>query len=70
MKFLVQRHGQPPLEVEGERLRIKIGLDHYELRDQQGSLVVRIEEHDGKLEQDLAMFPMGGNSVRLKGGLR
>jgi hypothetical protein len=33
-------------------------------------LLVRLEEHDNGLALNLAMFPTGGNGVRLKGGLR
>ena len=76
MKLLIHRPGQPPLEVEGDRVSITCGRDNYELREQQGHgrdgscLLVRLEEHDGSLALDLAVFPNGGNSVRLKGGLR
>jgi hypothetical protein len=76
VKLIVRRAGEPPIEVEGERVDIFCGNDHYELREQTGHgkdgtyLLVRIEEHDGKLALDLAVFPTGGNSVRLKGGLR
>ena len=70
MKILIERHGMPPIEVEGGvRIRILCGKDYYELREQ-GGLLVRLEEHNGGLAMDLAMFPQGGNSVRLKGGLR
>ena len=58
-----------PIEVVARRVRVMIGADHYELREQDG-LLVRLEEHDGGLAGDLAVFPTGGNSVRLKGGLR
>ncbi len=65
-----------PIEIEAGRVRIMIGPDHYEMREQVGHgrdgscLLVRLEEHDGALAGDLAVFPNGGNSVRLKGGLR
>ena len=76
MKLLVHRPGEPPVEIEGDRVRITCGRDNYEMREQVGHgrdgsyLLVRIEEHDGALAMDLAVFPNGGNSVRLKGGLR
>ena len=76
MKLMIYRANEPPLEIEGERIRIACGRDNYEMREQQGHgrdgsyLLVRIEEHDGSLALDLAVFPNGGNSVRLKGGLR
>ena len=70
MKLVVERKGQAPLEIEGAvRVRVVCGPDHFEFREQ-GGLLVRIEEHDGGLATELAMFPSGGNSVRLKGGLR
>jgi hypothetical protein len=52
------------------------GDDHFEMREagsqrgERGGLLVRLEEHDGGLALDLAVFPMGGNAVRMKGGLR
>lgn len=55
--------------MEGDRVRVMLGKDHFEMREQDG-LLVRLEEHDGGLAMDLAMFPNGGNAVRLKGGLR
>jgi hypothetical protein len=69
MKLLIHRHDAAPLEVEGDRVRILVGRDHFEMREQDG-LLVRIEEHDGGLAMHLALFPAGANSVRLKGGLR
>lgn len=69
MKLVIYRHGEPPIEVEADRVRVMCGLDHFEMRDQ-GGLIVRLEEHDGGLASDLAVFPGGGNTVRLKGGLR
>ena len=79
MKLLIHRHGEPPLEIEScDRIRIDCGRDGYELRDSPDplaadsdkSLLVRLETHDGSLAVDLAVFPSGANSVRLKGGLR
>lgn len=70
MKIVIHRHDAEPIEIEGERVRVTCGRDHYEMREQQGSLLVRIEEHDGSLAMALAVFPNGGNSVRLRGGLR
>ena len=76
MKILIYQPGATPLEVEGTHVHVTCGLDHYELREQLGHgrdgsyLLVRLEEHDGGLGQDLAVFPNGANSVRLKGGLR
>lgn len=76
MKLLVHRYDGPPFEIEGDRVRIMCGKDHYEMREQVGHgpdgtyLLVRIEEHDGGLALDLAVFPYGGNAIRLKGGLR
>ncbi len=69
MKLLVEREGKPPIEIEGVRVRVMCGRDHFEMREQ-GGLLVRIEEHDGGLAMDLAVFPQGANAVRLKGGLR
>lgn len=69
MKLIIEREGAPPVEIEGVRVRVLCGNDHFEMRDQ-GGLLVRIEEHDGGLATDLAVFPMGGNAIRLKGGLR
>ena len=69
MKITIYRRNDVPLEVEGDRLRVMCGLDHFEMREQDG-LLVRIEEHDARLEHTLAVFPGGGNIVRLKGGLR
>ena len=76
MKLIIYRHGDAPIEVEADRVRVMCGQDHFEMREQQGhgrdgsSLLVRLEEHDGGLAGDLAVFPNGGNAVRLKGGLR
>ncbi|HSN25520.1 MAG TPA: hypothetical protein VLT45_04520 [Kofleriaceae bacterium] len=71
MKLIIHRKGQAPLEVEADRVHVHHGPDHFELRGHTlGGVLVRIEEHDGGLTGDLAMFPEGGNSVRLKGGLR
>ena len=76
MKLVIYQHGAAPIEIEADRVRVMCGQDHFEMREQQGhgrdgsSLLVRIEEHDGGLAGDLAMFPNGGNAVRLKGGLR
>lgn len=69
MKLLVTRPDGPPIEIEADRVRVFCGPDHFEMREQDG-LLVRIEEHDGGLALNLAVFPMGGNAVRLKGGLR
>ena len=76
MRLIIYQHGDRPIEIEAERVRVMCGQDHFELREVIGhgkdgsSLLVRIEEHDGGLAMDLAMFPNGGNAVRLKGGLR
>ena len=76
MKLMIERDGAPPVEVEGVRVRVMCGDDHFEMREQTGhgsdgsSLLVRLEEHDGVLAMDLAVFPYGANAVRLKGGLR
>jgi len=69
VKLVIERAGQAPLEIEGFRVRVFCGLDHFEFREQ-GGLLIKIEEHAGGLATDLAVFPNGGNSVRLKGGLR
>jgi hypothetical protein len=69
MKLVLYRPGGPPIEVEAERVRVMCGQDHFEMREQDG-LLVRLEEHKGKLGLDLALFPAGANVVRLKGGLR
>lgn len=70
MKVVIYRNDGPPITVEGERIRVTRGNDHFEMRDQQDSLLVRIEEHDGGLALDLAVFPSSTNGVRLRGGLR
>lgn len=70
MKIVIYRSDGPPVEVEGERVRVRRGPDHFELREQQDSLLVRIEEHDGGLALDLTVFPTSANGIRLKGGLR
>ena len=76
MKLVIYRHGDAPIEIEAERVRVMCGQDHFEMREQHGHgrdgscLLVRLEEHDGGLAMDLAVFPNGGNAVRLKGGLR
>lgn len=69
MKLVIYQHGGAPIEIEADRVRVMCGQDHFEMREQ-GGLLVRLEEHDGGLAMDLAMFPNGGNAVRLKGGLR
>lgn len=76
MKLVIYQHGDRPIEIEADRVRVMTGQDHFEMREvighgKDGScLLVRLEEHDGGLAMDLAMFPNGGNAVRLKGGLR
>ena len=75
MKLMIYRHGDAPIEIEAERVRVMCGLDHFEMRTQvehggAQRLLVRLEEHDGGLAMDLAVFPTGANGVRLKGGLR
>jgi len=69
VKIVVERSGEPPVEIEGVRVRVMCGRDHFEMREQ-GGLLVRLEEHDGGLAMDLAVFPQGANAVRMKGGLR
>lgn len=69
MKLVIYKPDGPPVEIETDRVRVMCGQDHFEMREQ-GGLLVRIEEHDGSLAMDLAVFPGGSNSVRLKGGLR
>ena len=69
MKIVVERNGEPPITIEGVRVRVMCGRDHFEMREQ-GGLLVRLEEHDGALALDLAVFPQGANAVRLKGGFR
>lgn len=70
MKLVIYQSGERPVEVEADRVRVLCGQDHFEMREMQNGLLVRIEEHDGSLTMDLALFPHGGNGVRLKGGLR
>jgi hypothetical protein len=76
VKLVIYQHGDRPIEIEADRVRVMCGQDHFEMREQQGHgrdgscLLVRIEEHDGGLAMDLAVFPNGANAVRLKGGLR
>jgi len=67
VKLVVYREGEPPIEIEASRLRVLCGRDHFEMREK-GGLLIRLEEHDGELAMDLAVFPNGGNAVRLKGG--
>lgn len=69
MKIIIYKLDGPPIEIEGHRVRVMCGLDHFEMREQEG-LLVRLEEHDGGLAMDLALFPSGANGVRLKGGMR
>ena len=68
MKLVIYQHGAP-VTNEADCVRVMCGQDHFEMREQSG-LLVRIEEHDGGLAMDLAVFPNGGNAVRLKGGLQ
>ena len=76
MKIVIYRNDGPPIETDAQRIRVMCGRDHFEMREQLAhgrdgsSLVVRLEEHDSRLTLDLAVFPAGANSVRLKGGLR
>ena len=69
MKLVIYQHGDAPITIEADRVRVLCGQDHFEMREQDG-LLVRIEEHDDALTIDLAVFPHGGNAIRLKGGLR
>lgn len=71
MKLVVYQHGKEPIEIDADRVRVMCGPDHFEMRAHgESGLLVRLEEHDGGLAGDLAMFPAEGNGVRLKGGLR
>ena len=75
MKLVIYKPDSPPIEIEVarvDRVSVMCGRDHFELREQvehggDQSLIVRLEEHDGKLGMDLALFPNSANSVRLKG---
>ena len=69
MKLVIYQRGGAQIEVDADRVRVLCGQDHFEMREQEG-LLVRIEEHDGGLAMNLAVFPIGGNAIRLKGGLR
>jgi len=69
VKIVIYPSDGPPIEIEARRVRVMCGLDHFEMREQ-GGLLVRLEEHDGGLAMDLAVFPQEANGVRLKGGLR
>jgi hypothetical protein len=69
VRLVIYQPGARPIEVEADRVRVLCGQDHFEMREQNG-LLVRLEEHDDSLAMDLALFPSGGNGVRLKGGLR
>ena len=69
MKLVIYKLDGPPIEIDAHRVRVMCGLDHFEMREQEG-LLVRLEEHDGGLAMDLALFPAGANGVRLKGGFR
>ena len=70
MKLVIYKLDGPPVEIEAHRVRVMCGRDHFELREQEEGMLVRLEEHDGGLAMDLALFPAGANGVRLKGGLR
>ncbi len=70
MKLVIYRPNDRPIEVEADRVRVLCSQDHFEMRELENGLLVRLEEHDGHLAMDLAMFPHGGNAVRLKGGFR
>lgn len=70
MKIVIYRLDGLPIEMEVQRIRVMCGRDHFEMRPQEEGLLVRLEEHDGDLAMDLALFPAGANGVRLKGGLR
>ena len=73
MKLMIYQHDRP-IEIDTDRVHVMCGADHFELREQQGhgrdGLLIRLEEHDGALAMDLAVFPNGANAVRLKGGLQ
>lgn len=69
MKLVIYKLDGPPIEIEAHRVRVLCGKDHFEMRELAG-LLVRLEEHDGGLALDLALFPTSANSVLLKGGLR
>lgn len=68
MRIVIYKLDGPPVEIEAHRVRVMCGQDHFEMREQNG-LLVRLEEHNGGLAMDLALFPAGANGVRLKGGL-
>lgn len=70
MKLVIHQSDGPPVTIESDRVYLTRGLDHFRLCEQENSLLVRLEEHDGGLALDLAVFPAAGNGVRLKGGLR
>jgi len=68
VRIVIYKLDGPPVEIEAHRVRVMCGQDHFEMREQNG-LLVRLEEHNGDLAMDLALFPAGANGVRLKGGL-
>lgn len=68
MKLIVYRPDGPPIEIESDRINIVHGVDRFEIRPSDNTLLVRIEEHQGGLAMDLAIFPNGGNSMRIRGG--
>jgi hypothetical protein len=71
VKIVIYQPGGEPIEIHAaSRIRIVTDQDHFEMRAQSGGLLIRLEEHDGGLAGDLAMFPREGNGVLLKGGLR
>jgi hypothetical protein len=70
VKLVIHRSDAPPLTIESDRVFVTRGLDHFRLTEQEEGLLVRLEEHDNGLALNLAVFPTGGNGVRLKGGLR
>lgn len=72
MKVTIYRPDGPPIEMTTNRMRVRCDSgEHFEMRESsEGGMLVRIEELNDSLTLDLAMFPNGGNGVRLKGGLR
>jgi hypothetical protein len=71
MKLILVFSDKPPIEVDKvERIKLRHGKDEYEVRPSNDSLLVRIEAHGDGLAMDLAVFPIGGNGIRVKGGLR
>lgn len=72
LKLVIRHADKPPTVInDGQFVQIVCGEDVFGIWPHgDGGILVRIEEHADRLASHLAVFPEGGNSVRLKGGLR